>query len=125
LFAPEGVSELADEYCRLAKAGIIRAVSVGFIPVEYEPRRGGGYLFKRWDLLELSLVSVPANPNALVIERRLGGSTSCWVDPELREAIGQLGRMLRAARLRAALPTRRTTREERLQIARELGSRVR
>jgi HK97 family phage prohead protease len=123
-FAPEGVSELADEYCRLAKSGIIRAVSVGFIPIEYEPRRGGGYLFKKWDLLELSLVSVPANPNALVIERRLSGAASC-VDPELHEAIGQLGRVLRAARLRNALTPRRTTREERLQIAQELRSRVR
>jgi HK97 family phage prohead protease len=124
-FAPEAVSELADEYCRLAKGGIIRAVSVGFIPIEYEPRRGGGYLFKRWDLLELSLVSVPANPNALVIERRLSGSTASRVDPELRELIGQLGRAIRAARLRNELPPRRTTREERLQIAQELRSRVR
>jgi HK97 family phage prohead protease len=120
-FAPEGVSELADEYCRLAKAGIIRAVSVGFIPIEYEPRRGGGYLFKRWDLLELSLVSVPANPNALVIERRLSGSASCWVDPELREVIGDLGRVLRAARLRNALPPPRPlTRDQRMALARQL-----
>jgi hypothetical protein len=44
-FAPEGVSELADEYCRLAKAGILRAVSVGFLPISYEPLRGGGLRF--------------------------------------------------------------------------------
>jgi HK97 family phage prohead protease len=72
-FAPEGVSELADEYCRLAKAGILRAVSVGFMPISYEPLRGGGLRFTKWDLVELSLVSVPANPNALVIERGWGG----------------------------------------------------
>jgi phage head maturation protease len=72
-FAPEGVSELADEYCRLAKAGIMRAVSVGFMPISYEPLRGGGLRFTKWDLVELSLVSVPANPNALVIERGWGG----------------------------------------------------
>jgi HK97 family phage prohead protease len=120
-FAPEGVSDLADEYCRLAKSGIIRAVSVGFIPIEYEPRRGGGYLFKRWDLLELSLVSVPANPNALVIERRLSGAVSGLVDPELREAIGQLGCALRAARLRDALPPpRRLSRDQRMALARQL-----
>jgi HK97 family phage prohead protease len=68
-FAPEGVSTVADEYCRLAKAGILRAVSVGFLPISYEPLRGGGLRFTKWDLVGLSLVSVPANPNALVIER--------------------------------------------------------
>jgi HK97 family phage prohead protease len=72
-FAPEGVSALADEYCRLAEAGIVRAVSVGFMPISYEPLRGGGLRFTKWDLVELSLVSVPANPNALVIERGWGG----------------------------------------------------
>src|ERR1700732_3485442 len=35
----EGVSDLADEYCALAKAGVIKAVSVGFIPLSYEPNR--------------------------------------------------------------------------------------
>jgi HK97 family phage prohead protease len=72
-FAPEGISEIADEYCALAKAGIIRAVSVGFMPISYEPMRGGGLRFTKWDLVELSLVSVPANPNALVTERGLAG----------------------------------------------------
>jgi HK97 family phage prohead protease len=120
-FAPEGISEIADEYCALAKAGIIRAVSVGFLPISYEPMRGGGLRFTKWDLVELSLVSVPANPNALITERSFRGA---GVDPEFRELIGQLGRVLRAARLRKALPPRRTTREERLQIAQELRSRV-
>ena len=74
-FAPEGVSELADEYCRLAKTGIISAVSVGFAPLKSEPirdekgRSTGGLRFTSWELLELSLVSVPANPAAVVIAR--------------------------------------------------------
>jgi HK97 family phage prohead protease len=72
-FAPEGVNAVSDEYCRLAKAGILRAVSVGFLPISYEPLRGGGLRFTKWDLVELSLVSVPANPNALVIERGWDG----------------------------------------------------
>jgi hypothetical protein len=29
--------------------------------------------FTKWDLVELSLVSVPANPNALIVERGWGG----------------------------------------------------
>jgi HK97 family phage prohead protease len=120
-FAPEGVSELADEYCALAKSGVINAVSVGFISLAREPLREGGWRFTQWELIELSLVSVPANPNALVIERSLDQQGR---EPTMREVMRdagqQIGRIIVAARLRAALPPRRTTLEERIQIAREL-----
>lgn len=68
-FAPAGVSTRADEYCGLAKHGIISAASVGFEPVESQPIAGGGRRYTKWKLLEISLVSIPANPSALVIER--------------------------------------------------------
>jgi HK97 family phage prohead protease len=68
-FPPQGTSQTSDEYCRLAKAGIISAVSIGFTPLTWEPLAGGGLKFTSWELLELSLVSVPANPNAVVIAR--------------------------------------------------------
>jgi HK97 family phage prohead protease len=112
-FAPEGVSGLADEYCALAKAGVINAVSVGFISLAREPLREGGWRFTQWELLELSLVSVPANPNALVIERSYSGRR----EPTMRELGQQIGRIIVAARLRAALPPRRTTYAERVAIA--------
>jgi HK97 family phage prohead protease len=105
-FAPEGVSELADEYCALAKSGVIKAVSVGFIPIAYEPLREGGRRYTSWELIELSLVSVPANPNALVIECSYGSS-----DPEM-SAREYLRRVVRAARLRNALPPPRYSREQ-------------
>ena len=70
-FAPAGISAKADEYCGLAKAGIINAASVGFDAVEKEPLRGGGWRYTRWKLLEISLVSVPANPAATTIERSM------------------------------------------------------
>jgi HK97 family phage prohead protease len=71
-FAPKGISAKADEYCGLAKAGIIRAVSVGFDPLEFEPIQGGGYKYNKWELMELSVVAVPANPNALIVGRSAG-----------------------------------------------------
>jgi HK97 family phage prohead protease len=67
-FAPAGISKKADEYCGLAKAGIINAVSIGFDPVEKEPLRAG-WRYTKWELLEISLVSVPANSAATIIER--------------------------------------------------------
>jgi HK97 family phage prohead protease len=72
-FAPEGASAKADEYCALAKAGVLGAVSVGFKPIESKPLATGGDRFEKWELLEISLVSVPANSNALIVQRSYGG----------------------------------------------------
>jgi HK97 family phage prohead protease len=69
-FAPAGVSQSADVWCGLAKSGVVSGISVGFSGDEYEPIRStGGARFTRWTLLEISLVAVPANSEALIIER--------------------------------------------------------
>jgi hypothetical protein len=47
-------------------------VSVGFDPIGVEPNGKGGYNFNKWELLELSIVSVPANPGATVFARAFG-----------------------------------------------------
>lgn len=70
-FAPKGISAKADEYCGLYKHGVMKSVSVGFNPIEYEPNKGGGYDFKQWELLELSCVSVPCDAGAVVTARAL------------------------------------------------------
>lgn len=44
--------------------GVLRAASIGFKPIAYEPRSGGGVTFTKWELLEWSVVAVPANPEA-------------------------------------------------------------
>ena len=73
--APAGTSERIDEIRRLIDAGILRAVSVGFKPIEFEARKVDGKyvgeIFTKQELVETSLVSVPANPNALAIAKNL------------------------------------------------------
>ena len=64
--APRGTSRRIDEIRKLIEAGILRAVSVGFRPLESKPRSKSGEHFLRSELVETSLVSIPANPNALV-----------------------------------------------------------
>lgn len=44
----------------------VRGVSIGFRPLEAEPLGGGGMRWKKAELLEISLVSVPANASATV-----------------------------------------------------------
>lgn len=77
-FAPLGISAKADEVRGLMKSGVVRAVSVGFDPVEMEPlnpnRPRGGQRISTWELLELSPVSVPADTGAVVTARAKGNS---------------------------------------------------
>jgi hypothetical protein len=50
----------------------LRAVSVGFQPIEREALAdNSGILFTKQELLETSLVSVPANPSAVQLARSL------------------------------------------------------
>jgi len=79
-WAPEGISEAADRCRGLVKAGIIRAVSIGFMPTELEPLDPkdpwGGQHIKEADLLELSFVGVPADTGAVVTQRAARPSLS-------------------------------------------------
>jgi HK97 family phage prohead protease len=75
--AAPGTSELADSVRKLVEQDILRAVSVGFEPIEKEPLNEkahphyGPFRFKRASLLECSIVSVPANPRAVAIAKSL------------------------------------------------------
>jgi HK97 family phage prohead protease len=78
--APEGTSPRIDEIRRLIEAKILQAVSVGFRPKRHEPLNakldpldpfGGGSRFLQQELLECSVVSVPANANAIAIAKSL------------------------------------------------------
>jgi HK97 family phage prohead protease len=71
----------ADTVYRLCKEGYISAVSVGFLPIDYDyvrndPDREFGIDFKRQELIEISIVPVPANANALVDARAAGHDTT-------------------------------------------------
>lgn len=56
----------AQQCLRRVRRKVLRAVSVGFIPLETsEPDADGVVTVKRWELCELSLVAVPSNRDAL------------------------------------------------------------
>jgi HK97 family phage major capsid protein/HK97 family phage prohead protease len=71
----EPVSDRMREVHAAVDAGVLRAVSVGFHPSKFEPIKDskiGGMRFIEQELVECSLVSVPANPNALALAKSLG-----------------------------------------------------
>ncbi len=74
-FAAAGTSARIDELRSLVEQGVLRAVSVGFAPIDADPidpkRPYGPQRYKKQELLETSLVAVPANPAALAIAKSL------------------------------------------------------
>jgi HK97 family phage prohead protease len=71
-----------DEAVESVKLGLVRGLSIGFKPIEYAYMEDtGGYRFLKWELLELSCVTVPANQDASIsaiksFDRMHGGSAS-------------------------------------------------
>ncbi len=64
---PEQASEKAKlcDFCyHCYKTGMLNAVSVGFIPIEWTETKDG-YDITKWELLEFSAVAVPANQDAI------------------------------------------------------------
>lgn len=77
--ARRGTSQRIDELISLVEQGILRAVSVGFKPIKWEPmdkdKPYNGTRFLQQELMETSLVSVPANPAALAVAKSMNLST--------------------------------------------------
>lgn len=100
MFAPRSVNPLAMTIFRLYKHKYLRAVSVGFLPKERlliddqdERDKLGlgsyGIVYTKMELLELSGVTIPANPDALQINAfRAAAEADCLeaLDMDLLEA---------------------------------------
>lgn len=94
-FMPRDMSGFADAVFRAILAGYINATSVGFQPLKYSfsdaPDRKYGIDFLEQELLEFSIVTVPANPDCLG-ERSAGLALSkgsplrSWLDDTAKQA---------------------------------------
>lgn len=71
-FADAETYPFADQIYKMYKGGYLRAFSVGFIPLEYDGNYQDGYTITKSELLEVSCVTVPANPEALVLAFKEG-----------------------------------------------------
>lgn len=61
------VTQKAKEAYALVKEGILNAISVGFIPRDYDEKDGS--IITKAELLEISLVPIPANPQAVILAK--------------------------------------------------------
>ncbi|EER3892160.1 hypothetical protein F8292_005231, partial [Escherichia coli] len=63
---PSQMAARLDEAWAAIKTGLVRGLSVGFRPHEYTYLDGGGLHFLRWELMEVSAVTVPANAECTI-----------------------------------------------------------
>jgi len=86
-FTPEGMSDFNDMIYKMVSGGFLSATSVGFSPTDYTfNEERGGIDFLAQELMEVSVVPVPANPNALIEARSAGidlTELSEWVNKSL------------------------------------------
>lgn len=146
-FTPLGMARFNDTVFDMLKAGFLSATSVGFQPLKYafadDPKRKFGIDFMEQELLEFSVVSIPANAEALLDARSMGidiepmldhyadqidkAATAEWLLPVLtrlaqkhnhsimaRERIERIERAATAQRIEA----QRRARERDLELAR-------
>jgi hypothetical protein len=113
-FEPADLNPLAEKVFRKVLFGSLRATSVGFAPIgkgrfgeddEAQGRRNETYYFEGQELLELSIVNIPSNPDAvgrslreqtsnaiMFVKRALGADYSFSDIEEMR--VGDVLRML-------------------------------
>lgn len=100
-FPPPGTSAIADEALGLIKANVLSAISVGFDPIETEPMNAmnprGPQRYKRITLLECSVVAVPCNAHALVVQRAKGYSRSATRSSKIPPVLDMLQHKANAA----------------------------
>lgn len=67
---PGTLKDRVDEAWQSVKAGLVRAVSIGFriLDGEYEVMKTGGLRFLKTEVMELSLVTIPANASATITQ---------------------------------------------------------
>lgn len=63
---PGKLKDRLDEAWQSLKLRLVRATSIGFNPLKWSFLDNGGIDFEEWDWLELSGVTIPANPEAVI-----------------------------------------------------------
>jgi uncharacterized protein len=68
-FPDAGADQDSDRVLNKIRAGLLNATSIGFRPIKVSPLPKGGLRFDASELMEFSIVSIPANAGALIQQR--------------------------------------------------------
>lgn len=103
--SPPGMKARLEEAWQSVKHSLVRGLSIGFAPQEYSFMDSGGIHFTKWDWLELSLVTVPANAQADILTIK-----SCYENPPapMGKKAFPVARLTKAAGVSATKPKPKT-----------------
>lgn len=91
---PGVLRERCNEAWQSIKSALIRAVSIGFVPLATVPRDGGGKRYTSWRWHELSLTTIPANHDATITGFRALTPADEMVERQLAEDRAQRARAI-------------------------------
>ncbi len=112
---PGAAKELVDYGWSLIRNRLRSHVSIGFRSLEDEPLPGGGRLYRRWELLEISAVAVPAHPDAKITGTKATRRVS--LSPAIAAAVGRVVRLTPLEmQLAKSAAERREARERRVRL---------
>lgn len=80
-----GIDPIADRVWALLKAGAVRGLSIGFMPLETEVGEEGEVSYVRWEWLELSVVTIAANAESEILQIRSPNMTTEAEAPNTEE----------------------------------------
>jgi hypothetical protein len=103
----------ADRVKNAWDQGVVRGTSIGFRPTKMEPNAQGGVDHLAWELLELSVCPIPANPEAVRTLKAMGlmdapeevivAAAEVKVEEPVIEKRGRVLSAVNESKLRAAL----------------------
>ncbi|WP_243772051.1 HK97 family phage prohead protease [Burkholderia anthina] len=72
------------------KAGLVRSVSIGFIPLKGKPNNAGGMTYDETDIFELSLTPTPMNADAVITSHKSVGDAGRVAPTQIAARIAAL-----------------------------------
>jgi len=117
---PPSLKDKLDGYFALIKAGVVKGVSIGFRALEARPI-STGVRFDRWELLEASVVTIPANASCTIQTVKAAFAASIRSAEAPPASPTSLRQMVAEARSKAVTETRASERFERAPPAMQLA----
>jgi uncharacterized protein len=100
----KGVSDEIDRAWALIKSGLVRGLSIGFRGLDTEQiPNSWGVIYQKWEWLELSAVTIPANADATITSIKqfdIGAPAAEIPEIPQNEALAATGKTARIVRLK-------------------------
>lgn len=114
------VKDRTDEAWHSIKHGLVKGVSIGFLPQEYNYKDDGGVHYDKAAVHELSLTAIPCNPEAMITAfKSLQASDDAAAFEVPGEYLGHLPQAEQPGGASAAPPDGAATPEETAKAAKQ------